>query len=300
MASSPPVLSSVGRDGSVVLADGRVLEYWDGGKPAGRPVVYHPGTPVTRVLGRWGHEAALDAGVRLVAVNRPGYGGSTTSSTPSLAAVGRDTVALARQLGLEEFAVLGSSGGGPYAVGTELASNGAVRALGLVGAVGPWRDLEPADAGMEDRVCVELLDAGDVAGAWACFAKQVEDERSHLTAAEFFEAVVAGDPSPVVREERYRALWLESSQLVLGNPDGYIFDNLAWGGRWDMDPRGVNAPTLLLYGTQDTRCSHVGHGGWYADRIRETEMVELQGETHFDVIDGHWREVLEGLLRIWT
>ena len=86
----------------------------------------------------------------------------------------------------------------------------------------------------------------------------------------------------------------------LDNPDGYIFDNLAWGGRWDIDPRGVKAPTLLFYGTEDTRCSHVGHGGWYADRIRETEMVELQGETHFDVIDGHWREVLKGLLRIWT
>ena len=41
----------VGRDASVVLSSGRVLEYWDGGDPGGRPVIYHPGTPVTRVLG---------------------------------------------------------------------------------------------------------------------------------------------------------------------------------------------------------------------------------------------------------
>lgn len=300
MASSPPTLSGVGRDGSVVLDDGRVLEFWDGGDPGGRAVIYHPGTPVTRVLGRWGHEAAMDAGVRLLAINRPGYGGSTTVRKPGLRSVGRDTVELVRRLGLEQFAVFGSSGGGPYAVATELASNGAVRALGLVGAVGPWPDLEPADAGMEDRVCLALLDSGDAAGAWACFAKQVEDDRSHLTAAEFFEVVIAGDPSPVLGDERYRALWLESLQLVLDNPDGYIFDNLAWGGRWDIDPRGVNAPTLLLYGTEDTRCSHVGHGGWYVDRIRDTEMIELRGETHFDVIDGHWPEVLEGLIRIWT
>src|SRR3954452_16993060 len=105
-----------GQDQSCVLRDGRTLEYWEGGDPHGRGVVFHPGSPCTRVMGREGHDAALAAGVRLVAISRPGYGGSTLpNGRPSLRAVGIDTAALARGLGMEHYAVLGASGGGPFA-----------------------------------------------------------------------------------------------------------------------------------------------------------------------------------------
>ncbi len=293
-------MSAAGLDASVRLDDGRTLEYWDGGDPNGRVVVHHPGTPVSRVLGRWGHEAAARARVRLIALNRPGYGGSTRLDAPSLAAVGRDTVALANRLGIDEFAVVGSSGGGPYAVATALGSNRSARALGIVGGTGPWRELEPADAGPDDRACLALLDAGDLAGARACLADDVREGRAHLTPLEFFEAIVADDDSAVLRDDRYRRLWLENTRSILDNPAGYIDDNLAWGGAWDIDPRAVTTPTLLLYGTRDTRCSHAGHGAWYAERIGGSEMIELAGAAHFEVIDGHWPEVLAGLLRIWA
>jgi pimeloyl-ACP methyl ester carboxylesterase len=293
-------MAGPGLDGQIVLDDGRVLEYWDGGDPAGKPVIYHPGTPVTRVLGQWGHQVAVDAGVRLIALNRPGYGGSTSIRAPSLASVGRDTVALARQLGIDEFAVFGASGGGPYAVATELASEGAVRALGVVGGVGPWRELEAADYGAEDRLCLAMLDAGDLSGARECLGSEVRNDRLHMSPLEFFEAVAAGEPSALLVDEAYRALWIENCQAVLDQPDGYTDDNVAWGGSWDIDPRGVTAPTYLLYGTADTRCSHDGHGTWYAERIAGSELVELQDEVHFDVIDGHWPEVLAALLRIWA
>ena len=75
-------VEATGRDAVVELRDGRVVEYWDGGDPDGRVMILHPGTPVTRVLGRCGHEAARSAGVRLLAVNRPGYGGSTVPAGP--------------------------------------------------------------------------------------------------------------------------------------------------------------------------------------------------------------------------
>jgi pimeloyl-ACP methyl ester carboxylesterase len=289
-----------GRDASVVLNDGRVLEYWDGGDPAGRPMVYHPGTPVTRVLGRWAHDAAREAGVRLVAINRPGYEGSSPApGTPSLLGVGRDTVGLARRLHLGDFAAVGTSGGGPYATATAIAAGGAVRALGIVGGVGPWPIIDEASANPEDRACLALLETGDVDGARACFHRQVQDERGRRSPREFFEAIVADDRSAVLGDARYRSLWELCSEQVLANPAGYVDDNIAWGGAWDIQPQEVVTRTLLWYGTEDTRCSHDGHGRWYADRIPGAELVVLAGAAHFDVIDGHWPEVFEGLLRIW-
>jgi hypothetical protein len=34
-------------------------------------------------------------------------------------------------------------------------------------------------------------------------------------------------------------------RVVLDNFDGYVFDSLAWGGIWDIDPTDVSAPTFL-------------------------------------------------------
>ena len=126
-------------------------------------------------MGTWGHEAAVSAGVRLVSVNRPGYGGSTaTAGAPSLLATGRDTAVLAAHLGCERYAVFGLSGGGPFAVAAAIAEPGHVGALGIVGGVGPWRVLDDKSRDPDGRACLALLDAGNVAGAWDCMRRDIE------------------------------------------------------------------------------------------------------------------------------
>jgi len=288
------------------LPDGRVLEYWDGGDPEGRPMILHPGTPCTRVMGRCGHDAAFAAGVRLVAVNRPGYGGSTMpDSTPGLMATGRDTAALAAHLGLGAYAVFGQSGGGPFAVATAVADPGHARALGVVGGVGPWRLLDDPSSLPEDRACLALLDAGDLDGAWKRMRATAVRDFDPLTAldddgrVDAFMAEVSGD-STLLRDPAYRAIWAENLRIVLDGVDGYVLDNLAWGGTWDVDPRDVGAPALLFYGDADSHCPPDLHGRWYADRIAKAELVVFPGTGHMDVVDAHWPEVLTGLLRIST
>jgi pimeloyl-ACP methyl ester carboxylesterase len=289
-----------GNDASFVLPDGRVVEYWEGGDPAGRPMIMHPGTPATRLAGRWGHQAAVSAGVRLVSVSRPGYGGSTmTSDAPSLLGWGKDTAMLASHLGMDEYAVFGISGGGPFAVATALADPGAVHALGIVSGVGPWRLLSDPSTYPEDRECLALLDAGDVAGSRACILALAEKEWGGLRALDDdarVDALLAGEDSPLVHDEGYRALWADNMRVVLSNFDGYVFDNLAWGGIWDIDPTDVSAPTFLCYGSLD---HDLAAGHWYTDRIADAELVIFPGEGHLDVCDNHWPEVLGSLLPIW-
>jgi pimeloyl-ACP methyl ester carboxylesterase len=298
-------VASPGIAKSTVLPNGRVVEYWEGGDPAGRAIIVHPGSPGTRLLATWGHEAAFSAGVRLVSVNRPGYGGSTsTTGAPSLIATGSDTAALAAHLGADQYAVFGQSGGGPFAVATAVADPGHVRALGVVGGIGPWRLLDGASRDPEGSKCLALLDAGDVAGAWDCMLRDIDREfKSHATDDDLarvdrFMAGV-GEGSRLVQDPAYRALWADNLRAVLDSPDGFAFDNLAWGTSWDFDPRDVASPTLLWYGELDKPCPHA-HGQWYADRIEGSELVILPGEGHLDVVDAHWPEVLAGLIRIWA
>lgn len=293
-------MPDVGTDASWVFPDGRIIEYWDGGDPAGRAVVFHPGTPATRMLGRWGHEPAVSAGVRLVSVNRPGYGGSTSLTTrPSLSAIGQDTADLAAHLGLREYAVLGISGGGPFAMATAIADSDVVRALAVVGPVGPWRLLdEPTEAEREDRELLAQLDDGDLAGAFAgthAAAEREMDALRPLGDDARVDAILDEPQSPLVHDDVYRALWAANMAVVLHDVNGYVFDNLAWGGTWDVDPHDVAVPTAVW----DADGQGGRHGSWYAEQIAHSELTIYAGEGHLDVCDGHWPEVLTTLLRVW-
>jgi pimeloyl-ACP methyl ester carboxylesterase len=60
----------------VKLPDGRRAQFWRGGASAGPVVFFLHGCPDSRLAASSGDAAARRAGVRIVAVNRPGYGRS--------------------------------------------------------------------------------------------------------------------------------------------------------------------------------------------------------------------------------
>lgn len=115
----------------VELANGRGVQTWLGGSRSGPLVVFNHGCPDTRHAAMTGHAAAVAAGVRLMAVNRPGYGRSDLhESTQS--SVADDLVEVAQGVGAERFSLLGMSIGGSYAVVCAARHPDRVAALGLV------------------------------------------------------------------------------------------------------------------------------------------------------------------------
>jgi pimeloyl-ACP methyl ester carboxylesterase len=289
-----------GRAGAAPLPDGRRLEYWDGGDPAGAPVVLMPGTPSCRWQGAHGHPAAVAAGVRLVAVSRPGYGASTPTP-PGLASVGRDAVDLADALGLGTFAVLGLSGGGPYAVATALAAPDRVSVLGVCGGIGPWALLdEPVPEHELDRSLVERAAAGDVDGALAAMCDDIDREMGGMLARDDDELVDAflADVIPDaadLADDLFRAVWAADLREALRRYVGCARDNLAWGGHWDVDPTQVSVPTLLWYGDAD-RLTPMAHARWLADLVPGARLTVHPGEDHGHVVFGHWAEMLGALV----
>src|SRR5690242_16188951 len=100
-------------------------------------------------------------GVRLIAPTRPGYGDSTLSP-PGLARTAPDTVELADQLGLDRFALVGSSGGGPFALAVAAAAPERVSAVAVLGSPGRYADVKPEVIGDDDKRALDLAAAGDV------------------------------------------------------------------------------------------------------------------------------------------
>jgi pimeloyl-ACP methyl ester carboxylesterase len=121
----------------VTLTDGRVLTYAEVGDPGGEPLVLFHGTPSSRLDAYWLDDPARRAGWRIIAPDRPGHGGSSPQEGRSLVDWPADVTELADALGLGQFAVLGFSGGAPYALVTAHRLADRITVVGLVSGWGP-------------------------------------------------------------------------------------------------------------------------------------------------------------------
>jgi len=129
---------------TVRLPDGRVIAVEEYGDPAGPPVLYFHGWPASRL------EAGLiaDLPVRLLALDRPGYGRSTPQAGRKLLDWPADVAAVADRLGLAKFHVVGLSGGGPYAAACALALPDRVLGVAMVCPVPPPHGIHPRTPGI--------------------------------------------------------------------------------------------------------------------------------------------------------
>ena len=103
-------------DNTIQLKDGRTLGYAKYGDPEGKPLFFFHGWPGSRFEAGLLHEQALNSGIRVVSIDRPGMGLSDFKKGRKLLDWPDDVIELADVLEFDRFSVLGLSGGGPYAV----------------------------------------------------------------------------------------------------------------------------------------------------------------------------------------
>jgi len=119
------------------LSDGRVLGFAEQGDPTGRPVFFFHGINGSRLLRHPDDAIARRLGLRIFTFDRPGLGLSTPKRRRRILDWAVDVAEFAEAHSLERFAVLGWSGGGPYALATGLRLDDRVSRVGLVAPMAP-------------------------------------------------------------------------------------------------------------------------------------------------------------------
>jgi pimeloyl-ACP methyl ester carboxylesterase len=126
-------------EGTVRTSDGRSLAYAQMGQLDGSPLLYFHGTPGSRL--DWDHPhnrpALNGSGVRLIGIDRPGFGGSTHQPQRRYLDWPADVLTVANELELDRFAIVGLSGGAPYAIACALMFPERLTFVGIVSGVGP-------------------------------------------------------------------------------------------------------------------------------------------------------------------
>src|SRR5439155_4981444 len=125
-------------EGVVRVGRRRVLGYAEFGDASGRLVLWHHGTPgARRQIPVTARRAAERLGLRLVSVERPGVGDSTQHRYQCIRDWADDAAKVVDHFGHDRFAVVGLSGGGPYALACAHELPDRVTVVGLLGSVAP-------------------------------------------------------------------------------------------------------------------------------------------------------------------
>ena len=116
------------------LPEGRRLGFAEYGAPDGRPVFGIFGAAARRLRPPDG--VTVRAGVRLILLERPGFGLSDPVPRRTLLDWPAEVLALAGALGLDKFAVVGGSEGGPFGAACAYQIPERLSAVALVSALG--------------------------------------------------------------------------------------------------------------------------------------------------------------------
>ena len=154
-AYNPPVeneaWSSNMADHVIALRSGRKVEVEEYGDRAGHPLLFFHGLIGSHHQASYVAEEARRAGLRIIAPNRPGVGRSEFVARASALEAVDDIEDIAAALGLDEFSVIGISGGAPYALAALYRLGDRIRTVTIISGMGPMQ-LPGALHGMERAV----------------------------------------------------------------------------------------------------------------------------------------------------
>jgi pimeloyl-ACP methyl ester carboxylesterase len=282
--------------GTMMLPDGRALAYDDVGDAGGVPVVYLHGCPDCRLSRP--PDARVD-GVRLIAVDRPGYGHSDADLVGDEITQADDVVALADALGIDRFAVLGWSSGGPGALALGARHASRITAVGV--AAGPVPMV--ADPEVWDAIDPVITMRGETMESMTPdeFAATVAPLLAPLDATFelMMEAVTEGKDAAYLRDLAsvgglHEQLALGAIAAVERGLAGAERDMRAMVSPWPFELADVAVPVVLWYGTEDHRFKPPV-GQWLADRIPDARLEVFDGTSHLLPLV-HWMQVMNDLL----
>ena len=272
------------RTGSTTLADDREISWAIFGDPEGDTVFWFHGTPGARAqLPHDIDQVATANKLRIITVERPGTGDSTTHAYARIIDFTRDLHQITVDLGIDEFGVVGLSGGGPYLLATAHEFGDRMKVGIVLGGVGPTRG---ADAVVSHTLL--LVPAAKLLWWWRTplgngLSKLVRLATPYAdTAVDLFFNLVPGDREafrerPLDRRQFTHDLIDANRRSGLRSP---IDDLILFGRHWGFELGDVEVPIVFFGGNSDVIVPYL-HAERQAKRVPGARLRTFEGRGHF-------------------
>jgi len=258
--------------------DGRQLGIAEYGDPTGQPGFFLHGTPGSRLRRPPNEDDVRAAGIRLLMYDRPGYGQSDRHPGRRIVDCVPDVEAIADTLGLEQFHVVGGSGGGPHALAV------AARLADRIPAVECWVSPAPYDridfdflAGMDPENVQEYgkaLESEEVlhrylVGEAEQMVGQFENESEEVLGE---IDLSAADLELIARTDVQTSMGEMVAEAFRTGVWGWLDDDVAMIEPWGFDLDEIKVPVTLRYGSEDVLVP-AAHGEWLSRHVPGARVV---------------------------
>ncbi len=274
----------------VTTDDGRRLAVDVTGAPDGYPVFLLHGTPGSRNGPKPRGIVLYRLGLQLICYDRPGYGGSHRNEGRTVRDAADDVAAIADKMGINRFAVVGRSGGGPHALACAAVMPERVSSTAVLVS------LAPADAvgldwyqGMNRQNAQEYgtadVDVQALLTKLASWAEQAQRDPRRLIG--LIGSELSEPDERVVGDVVLRRLLLDTyAEALRQGAVGWIDDVLAFRKPWEIELSDITSRVRLWHG-EDDRFSPVDHTRWLSHHITQVKVeVQIQaGIGHFGAVE---------------
>ena len=273
----------------IKLKDGRSLGYAEYGAPEGKPVFYFHGFPGSRLdwLLSDSDDSAAELNARIIAVDRPGTGLSDFKRGRKILDWPDDVIELADALQVDRFAVLGFSGGGPYAAVCAFKIPERLTAPAIVCGMGPAEApgakdgtamLLPGKSALMRKLLLMLMAMG-IRRNPDRFLSQMKD------------AVAEPDKLLLAQPEVVQTFIYSMREAFRSGTRGASWDAVLYKRPWGYHLQDISMQLHLWHGDLDTQVP-VSVGQYVANAIPDCRAKFLPDEGHLALAHNHIEEIL--------
>lgn len=283
---------------SIRLPDNRRLAYAEYGDPAGQPVFYFHGYPSSRLEAQLLESPARQRNLRVIAPDRNGIGESEPYPERRLLDWPADVEALADALDIEQFYLVGVSGGGPYALACAYRSGIRLEGIALVCPLGPLEQ-----AGLLDTMrWTSRLAVGSLRHAPRLTRLLFQHVLARLVGRHtdlMYNWLISLTSSPdqqVLSRSQVRATITRSvSESLRHGANGLYHELEIYSAPWGFDLADIRQSVQLWHGSED-RVVPQQHGRCIADRLSQCDAHFIIGEGHYSLPIDHMENILDRLI----
>jgi len=279
-------LGYVAEDATLRLGDGRRLGYAEYGKRDGEAFFYFHGHPGSRLEARFARQAAAEAGFRVIALDRPGYGLSDFKPGRAITDWPDDVAEAADLLGLTRFSVAGYSGGGPYALACAWRLPQRVIRAAVISGEGPYQ-VPGVTRGMrwQNQVAFRLGSRWPALGrALMRSMRRGVTRRPEATIEALGRAMSPADAAIIRRPEVREVLIASFAEAFRQGSQGAEWEVVVLGRPWGFSLREIQPEVHLWQGEADTIVPPA-MGRYQAEQIPHCLLRMFPGEGHLLIID---------------
>jgi pimeloyl-ACP methyl ester carboxylesterase len=288
-------------EGNVAVAEDRQIGFAEFGAPQGRTIFWLHGTPgARRQIPTEARVYAERQNIRLIGVDRPGIGASTPHQYDNVLAFAADLGVIADTLGIDKMAVIGLSGGGPYALACAAAMPDRIVAAGVLGGVAPASGPDAIGGGAMalGSLVAPLLKVAGFPIRWTAVAVVRLARPVASPALDLYGLISPPADRRLLARPEFKAMFLDDllngsrKQLAAPFADIVVFARY-WGFRLDE----VKVPVRWWHGDRDHIIPYA-HGQHVVCRLPDAELHPMPGESHLGGL-GRAEEILGTMIEIW-